>query len=326
MGARTTTPSSSRWRPRDGPCCSRASPSRSGCSRWSSCPRRGCARVGYGGMLIPLVSIVVLAHAAARAARRRRAARGLASHPARRTCEPRLDGRGRAVIVRHRTARGGARGRDAGRRSSCPVFKLTTGETYASALAAHGPGPRRLRTARRRRRPERRAHADRGARRQGAGRGRHSAGSPGARHRRTRCSPPALDSNRDGTSVIVGIPREETVNASSLDVVRAVRTRTRRQRRGVVGVAGVGAIELDYEARRLRQLPADVHRDRAAHDRRCSRGRSARSCSPSRRSLLQPRLDGRRVRPDDVVLAGGPRLAPASSAFPRRARSPSGCR
>jgi RND superfamily putative drug exporter len=56
----------------------------------------------------------------------------------------------------------------------------------------------------------------------------------------------APDSNRAGTSVILGIPRTETVNASSLKEVSTVRGAL-NGRPGVVGIAGVGAIALDYQ-------------------------------------------------------------------------------
>jgi putative drug exporter of the RND superfamily len=56
----------------------------------------------------------------------------------------------------------------------------------------------------------------------------------------------APDSNRAGTTVLLAIPRTETVNARSLQPVSAVRNAVRSMP-GVVGVAGGGAIELDYQ-------------------------------------------------------------------------------
>jgi RND superfamily putative drug exporter len=56
----------------------------------------------------------------------------------------------------------------------------------------------------------------------------------------------APDSNRTGTTALLAIPRTETVNASSLQPVRAVRAAVRNTP-GVIGVAGDGAIELDYQ-------------------------------------------------------------------------------
>src|SRR6202051_3927207 len=58
--------SSARWRPRGARWCSAARPSRSACSRSSRCllalvalPLPFLRSVGYGGMLIPLVSVIV---------------------------------------------------------------------------------------------------------------------------------------------------------------------------------------------------------------------------------------------------------------------------
>jgi RND superfamily putative drug exporter len=54
------------------------------------------------------------------------------------------------------------------------------------------------------------------------------------------------DSNRAGTSLLLGIPRSETVNSSTLAPVRAA-TANLRQTPGVLGVTGAGAIQLDYQ-------------------------------------------------------------------------------
>jgi putative drug exporter of the RND superfamily len=54
------------------------------------------------------------------------------------------------------------------------------------------------------------------------------------------------DSNRAGTTVLLAIPRTETVNATSLQPVSAVRSAVRNTP-GVIGVSGDGAIQLDYE-------------------------------------------------------------------------------
>ncbi len=56
----------------------------------------------------------------------------------------------------------------------------------------------------------------------------------------------APDSHRAGTTVVIGIPRVETVNSSSLTVVRSARAALAHAP-GVLGIAGNGAIELDYE-------------------------------------------------------------------------------
>jgi RND superfamily putative drug exporter len=56
----------------------------------------------------------------------------------------------------------------------------------------------------------------------------------------------APDSNRGGSTVLLAIPQTETVNAGSLQPVKAVRTAVSNNP-GVIGVAGDGAIELDYQ-------------------------------------------------------------------------------
>jgi RND superfamily putative drug exporter len=56
----------------------------------------------------------------------------------------------------------------------------------------------------------------------------------------------APDSNRAGTSIVVGIPRQETVNSTTLDPVRAARSAL-EGRPGVIGIAGVGPTLLDYQ-------------------------------------------------------------------------------
>lgn len=56
----------------------------------------------------------------------------------------------------------------------------------------------------------------------------------------------APDSNRDGTSIVVGVPREETVNSTTLAVVRTARSDI-EGRPGVIGIAGEGPSELDYQ-------------------------------------------------------------------------------
>ena len=54
------------------------------------------------------------------------------------------------------------------------------------------------------------------------------------------------DSNRGGTTVLLGIPSQETANSSTLQPVKAARTALKGAP-GVVGVAGVGPIQLDYQ-------------------------------------------------------------------------------
>jgi len=54
------------------------------------------------------------------------------------------------------------------------------------------------------------------------------------------------DSTRDGTTVLLAIPAAETVNSTTLAPVRAARTAL-KGRPGAIGLAGEGAIELDYQ-------------------------------------------------------------------------------
>jgi RND superfamily putative drug exporter len=206
-------------------------------------PAPGLRSVGYGGMLIPLISIAV----------------SLTLLPAV------LGGIGPRVdwpSVRHEDR--ASRGWTAWSRLvvanripaaliavallvllTLPVFKLTTGETSASALAqtgsAHdaytkitsGGAPSGVLTP-----IEVLAHSDQAS----AVRARLEAVEGISAAVMSKDS----DSNRAGESVIIGIPRQETVNNSSLGVVRAVRTALDGSP-GVIGVAGVGAVELDYE-------------------------------------------------------------------------------
>jgi RND superfamily putative drug exporter len=56
----------------------------------------------------------------------------------------------------------------------------------------------------------------------------------------------AADSTRDGTTVLLAIPAAETVNSTTLAPVRAARTALKGAP-GAIGLAGEGAIELDYQ-------------------------------------------------------------------------------
>jgi RND superfamily putative drug exporter len=62
----------------------------------------------------------------------------------------------------------------------------------------------------------------------------------------TAVVPSAPDSNRAGTSIVIGLPREATLDSSALDAVRDARAAL-DDRPGIVGVAGEGAVELDYQ-------------------------------------------------------------------------------
>jgi RND superfamily putative drug exporter len=61
----------------------------------------------------------------------------------------------------------------------------------------------------------------------------------------TAAAPEAADSNRAGTSIVVGIPRRPTLNGDTLAPVRGARSALDGAP-GAIGVFGEGAIELDY--------------------------------------------------------------------------------
>jgi putative drug exporter of the RND superfamily len=206
-------------------------------------PVPGLRSVGYGGMLIPLVSTGV----------------ALTLLPALlggigpRVDWPRVRHEARASRGWTAWTRGVVRGRWAAAVLALgvlivlivPVFSLTTGETAASAYAksgsAHdiyqqllaGGAPSGVLTPIEvlARRPDARAVTARLER------------VPGIA---TVADSTAPDSNRGGTTDLLAIPRAETVNGSSLQPVHAVRDAVRNTR-GVIGVAGDGAIELDYQ-------------------------------------------------------------------------------
>jgi putative drug exporter of the RND superfamily len=126
-----------------------------------------------------------------------------------------------------------------------PIFKLQTGETSASALAKTGPAHAAFQQIRAGGAPsgvltpiEVLARAP-----QAAAVRAQVAGLPGIAD---AVLSSASDSNRAGTSVILAVPQRETVNASTLTEVKTVRNALAGQS-GVIGVAGVGAIALDYQ-------------------------------------------------------------------------------
>jgi RND superfamily putative drug exporter len=206
-------------------------------------PVPGLRSVGYGGMLIPLVSTGV----------------ALTLLPALlggigpRVDWPRVRHEARASRGWTAWTRGVVRGRGLAAGIALlvlvvliiPVFSLTTGQTAASAYAKDGS-----------------AHA--------AYQQLLTGGAPGgvltpievltrsgaASAVRTELQrvpgiaaavrSTAPDSNRGGTTVLLAIPRNETVNASSLQPVSSVRAAVRGNP-GVIGVAGDGAVELDYQ-------------------------------------------------------------------------------
>jgi RND superfamily putative drug exporter len=206
-------------------------------------PVPGLRSVGYGGMLIPLISTGV----------------ALTLLPALlggigpRVDWPRVRHEGRASRGWTAWTQRVVRGRAAAAAIALvvlvmliiPVFSLTTGETAASAYAKNGSAhdtyarllaggapsgvltPIEVLT----RSGDANAVRAKLASVSGIATVAHSA---------------AADSNRKGTTVLLAIPRTETVNANTLQVVHAVRTAVLGAP-GVIGVAGNGAIELDYQ-------------------------------------------------------------------------------
>jgi RND superfamily putative drug exporter len=206
-------------------------------------PEPALRSVGIGGMLIPLVSVSA----------------ALTLLPALlggigpRIDRPRLRHESRpsrgwtrwgGLVVRHRVA-AALVATAALAVLVVPVFELTTGQTSPEALAKSGAAHdayRRL--------------VDGGApagvltplevltRSEAAATARDRLASlPGIA---TAVVPAAPDSNRRETTVVLGIPERPTLNSSSVAPVRAARDALRGEP-GVVGVAGVGPLQLDYE-------------------------------------------------------------------------------
>jgi RND superfamily putative drug exporter len=206
-------------------------------------PVPGLRSIGYGGMLIPLVSTAV----------------ALTLLPALLGgIGPRVDwprvrhesdaSRGWTAwtrwVVRHRGLAAGAAVLVLAV-LIVPLFSLTTGETSADALAKTGP-----------------AH-DAYARLLAGG---APSGvltplevlvrpADAAAVRARLAAVPGIaaavrssgsDSTRGDTTILLGIPQTETVNADSLQAVRAARSALRHAP-GVVGIAGEGPTELDYQ-------------------------------------------------------------------------------
>jgi putative drug exporter of the RND superfamily len=205
-------------------------------------PEPALRSVGFGGVLIPLVSVTV----------------GLTLLPALlggvgpRFDWPRLRRESHAsrawaawgrTVVRHKVLAAGAAIASLAV-LVIPVFGMTTGETSADALATTGSAraaydrllaggvPSGVLTPLEVLTHSRDADAVRT----------NLAGVPGIAAAVVSSAP---DSNRDGTTVVLGIPDTETVNSDTLAPVRAARSALRRQP-GVIGVAGDGATQLDF--------------------------------------------------------------------------------
>jgi RND superfamily putative drug exporter len=126
-----------------------------------------------------------------------------------------------------------------------PAFSLTTGRTSPEALAKSGPAhdafnrlvdggvPRGVLTPLEVLSPATEAAAIKA----------QLASVPGIAGTVTSA---AADSSRAGTTVLLGIPRHETVNSRTLSPVRSARSAL-EDVTGAVGIAGAGAIALDYQ-------------------------------------------------------------------------------
>jgi RND superfamily putative drug exporter len=205
-------------------------------------PVPGLRSVGWGGMLIPVVSVAVT----------------LTLLPAflggigRRVDWPRLRRETRAsrawtwwgeTVVRHRIAAVLA-GVALLAILIAPVFKLTAGNTSPDALAKTGTAHNAyLRLTQGRVSPgvltplqvlTRSNATERTARRLRAVPGIADVAVPTSR-----------DSNRQGTSILLAVPAKPTLNDDSLQVVRNVRAELKRIP-GAIGAAGEGPVELDY--------------------------------------------------------------------------------
>jgi putative drug exporter of the RND superfamily len=202
-------------------------------------PEPALRSVGFGGMLIPLVSVAVtlsllpalLGGIGPRVDWPRRRREAHASRPWTAWA---------GLVVRRRWL-AAAVGVAALALLVAPARDLTTGETSASAYAKTGPA---------------RAAYDRllaggvpsgvltpleALTRGGA--------APDARARLARVPGMAealVTTRRAGTAIVLGIPREQTDNARTLAPVKVARTAL-DGRPGVVGIAGAGALALDYQ-------------------------------------------------------------------------------
>ncbi len=206
-------------------------------------PEPALRSVGVGGMLIPLVSVAVsltllpalLGGIGPRVDWPRLRHEARASRP--------WTAWGRIVVRRKWLAT--ALGTAVLALLVAPVFGLKTGQTSPEALAQSGPAhaayerlvrggvPRGVLTP-----IEVLARAGEAAPTRS-----EVAAVPGIA---TAVAPSTRDSNRAGTTIVVALPREPTVNSSALEPVRAARAAL-DERPGVVGVAGEGALELDYQ-------------------------------------------------------------------------------
>ena len=171
-----------------------------------------------------------------------RTSSGLAAPAQRGPCQPSLErvgGPGHQAPVCGRPPRPG-RARDCGP----PRVWVEGGRDIGLGVLEDRPRPLRLRNAGPRRRTRWRAHAPGNPHDQAGGARRPR---PLAQRARDNYGRPALGptGSRAGTSDIIVIPAEETVNDTTLAPVTTVETRLAHEP-GVLGVTGAGPIEQDY--------------------------------------------------------------------------------
>ena len=258
--------------------------------------------MGLGGMLIPLVSVVGGADAAAGDAVQDRAAGRLAADPARRRRRPRLVGVGAAhrppALDRRRRRRWSSSGL-----IIAPVFGLKIGQSEHRVA-----GQQRARRSTPCRRCEQGGVGDGVVTPiavlvpddQAAAAVAAADGVPGVRMA-------VVGGSKDGTTVVDVLPDAETVDSASIGVVDDVRTAVEGATDGSVGVAGTGAIVQDYFRAVYDNFPyvlALIARDHV----RPAGAHLPVAAAADQGGAAQPGLAGRGVRLRHVLLAGGARL------------------
>ena len=128
---------------------------------------------------------------------------------------------------------------------------------------------------------------------------------------------------QQGVSDIVVIPDVETVNNTTLTSVNQLETAL-QGKPGFIGVTGLGPIEQDYSHAVFGNFPL-MFSLIAHHHVPASGPGVPLDCVGVQSGRAQPGVAGGRLRPHDVVLAGRPRVA-ALFGIPATGRSRSGCR
>ena len=118
--------------------------------------------------------------------------------------------------------------------------------------------------------------------------------------------PTGPGSSVDGQTVVVLIPDEETVNSTSVQVVRDV-TALADKTDGVIGVTGLGNAQVDFLHAVYGNFPLMLA-DHLAPDLRPAGPRVPVAAAAAQGGDPQPGVADRRLRPDGAVLAAGLRL------------------